>query len=168
MSIAESLIPEFNNEMKTTRSLLERVPEDKADWKPHQKSMSLGKLSIHLATLPSLAIRALNATEMDMNPPGGPAFVPPSFESLGRTLELFDKNEADVREALSNASDAELMTEWSLKNGGATIFAMPRVAVLRSIVMNHIIHHRGQLSVYLRLLDVPLPSIYGPSADTPM
>jgi uncharacterized damage-inducible protein DinB len=168
MAIAESLIPEFNNEMKTTRSLLERVPEDKADWKPHQKSMSLGKLSIHLATLPSLAIRALNGTEMDMNPPGGPAFVPPSFESLSRTLELFDKNEADVREALSNTSDAELMTEWALKNGGATIFAMPRVAVLRSIVMNHLIHHRGQLSVYLRLLDVPLPSIYGPSADTPM
>jgi uncharacterized damage-inducible protein DinB len=168
MAIAESLIPEFNHEMKTTRSLLERVPEDKADWQPHQKSMCLGKLSIHLATLPVLAITALNTPEMDMNPPGGPAFVPAKFESLGRTLELFDKNEADVREALANASDAELMTGWSLKNGGATIFTLPRVAVLRSMVMNHIIHHRGQLSVYLRLLDVPLPSIYGPSADTPM
>ena len=167
MAIAESLIPEFNNEMKTTRTLLERVPEEKADWKPHQKSMSLGKLTIHLATLPSLAVRALNATEMDMNPLGGPAFVPPTFESLGRTLEIFDKNETDVREALGNASDAELMIGWSLKNGGATIFTMPRVAVLRSIVMNHLIHHRGQMSVYLRLLDVPLPSIYGPSADTP-
>ena len=107
MAIAESLIPEFNNEMKTTRTLLERVPEDKADWQPHQKSMSLGKLSIHLATPPSLAIRTLSATEMDMNPPGGPAFVPPSFENLGKTLEIFDKNEADVREALSNASDDE-------------------------------------------------------------
>jgi uncharacterized damage-inducible protein DinB len=168
MAIAESLITEFNNEMKTTRTLLERVPEDKADWKPHQKSMSLGNLSIHLASLPSLAIRALSTTELDMNPPGGTAFVPPSFESLGRTLELFDKNESDVREALGNASDAELMIAWSLKNAGATIFTMPRVAVLRTIMMNHLIHHRGQLSVYLRLLDVPLPSIYGPSADTPM
>ena len=168
MAIAESLIPEFNNEMKTTRTLLERVPEDKADWQPHQKSMSLGKLSIHLATPPSLAIRTLSATEMDMNPPGGPAFVPPSFENLGKTLEIFDKNESDVREALSNASDAELMIGWSLKNGGATIFTMPRVAVIRTVVMNHLIHHRGQMSVYLRLLDVPLPSIYGPSADTPM
>ena len=168
MAIAESLIPEFDNEMKTTRTLLERVPEVKADWQPHQKSMSLGKLTIHLATIPAWTISTLNATEMDLNPPGGPGFVPPSFEGLGKTLEIFDKNESEVREALANASDAELMTGWSLKNSGATIFTLPRVAVLRSFVMSHLIHHRGQLSVYLRLLDVPLPSIYGPSADTPM
>lgn len=167
MSIAESLLPEFDHEMATTRTLLERVPDGKGDWKPHQKSMALGYLASHIATLPGWAVSTLQQTELDMNPPGGVKYVAvPEFNSTQDRLAAFDATVKGAHEAIAAAPDSDLGVMWSLKNGGETIFSLPRVAVLRSFIMNHIIHHRGQLSVYLRLLDVPLPSIYGPTADT--
>lgn len=165
MAIAQSLLPEFDHEMATTRSLLERVPEDRADWKPHPRSTGLGDLAAHLAQLPGMAVMVVGQDEVDMNPPGGPAFAPPGFTTTAALLETFDANVARARDAISGAADEAMGTSWSLKSGGHAIFTLPRVAVLRTFVMNHIIHHRGQLSVYLRLNEVPLPSIYGPTAD---
>lgn len=166
MSIAASMLPEFDHEMATTRALLERVPDADAAWKPHPKSSSLGVLAMHIAGLPGLGLQVLEGTEMDMNPPGGEPYTPPEFESTSALLEVFDSTVAAVRAALERSSDQDMMQVWTFKNGGETIIAMPRVAMLRTLLMNHIIHHRGQLSVYLRLRDVPLPSIYGPTADT--
>jgi uncharacterized damage-inducible protein DinB len=159
--IVDALLPEFDHEMTTTRKLLERVPDDKFEWQPHPKSMSLGRLSTHLATIPWWGEVTLNQTEIDV---GGNA-QGTQAASRKELLETFDKNVAKAREILVSKSDAEMMVAWSLKRGGQTIFSMPRVAVWRSFVVNHIIHHRGQLSVFLRLNDVPVPSIYGPSAD---
>lgn len=168
MAIKESILPEFDHEMATTRKLLERVPEQDAAWQPHAKSMTLGRLAIHLATLPAWGTMTMAQTEFDMNPLGGQPFQNPPFETTAGALAAFDENVARTRAAIAAASDQDFMVPWSLKNGGQTIFSMPRVAVLRSFVVNHVIHHRGQLSVYLRLRDVPIPSIYGPTADEPM
>jgi uncharacterized damage-inducible protein DinB len=168
MAIKESILPEFDHEMATTRRLLERIPEQDAGWQPHAKSMTLGKLGIHLATLPAWGVTTMNETELHMNPPGGAAFQMPTFETTAGALALFDENVANTRAAIAAASDADFMVPWTFKNAGHTVFTLPRVAVLRSFVVNHVIHHRGQLSVYLRLRDVPIPSIYGPTADEPM
>jgi uncharacterized damage-inducible protein DinB len=168
MTLAQMLVPEFDQEMRTTRSLLERFPEAERGWRPHPKSMTLGQLAAHVATIPVWGTTTLVQTEFDMSPPGGPSFKTPEIESTAGLLALFDENVAGARAALAKASDADLGVVWTLKNAGATIFAMPRAAVFRAFVMSHLIHHRGQLSVYLRLRDVPLPSIYGPTADTPM
>jgi uncharacterized damage-inducible protein DinB len=164
MSIAGSLLPELDHEVRTTRRLLEVVPEGQAGWRPHPKSFTMGELSLHIARVLSWAPLTVQRMEFDPNPPGG--FPKVTFESVPATLRLFDENAAEARTAISGASDAELLVPWSLKSAGATVFTMPRVAVLRSFVMNHLIHHRGQLSVYLRMRDVPLPSIYGPTADS--
>jgi uncharacterized damage-inducible protein DinB len=168
MSIAESLLPEFDRETGLTRQLLERVPNEKASWKPHPKSFSLGDLSLHIANLLTWAVSTMKQTEFDINPPGGPGFVPLKFESVGSTLKALDENVRTTRAVIAGATDGELMVMWTFKNGGKTVFSMPRIAVLRSFVMNHMIHHRGQLTVYLRELDVPLPQMYGPTADSPM
>src|SRR5437667_8329186 len=122
--------------------------------------MSLGELAIHIATLQGCATSTLKATEMDLSPPDGPGFVPPKFENSARSIETLDQNEVAIVQALKETSDEDFMTAWSLKKSGETLFTMPRAAVLRTFVMNHMIHHRGQLSVYLRLLDVPLPAMY--------
>ncbi|MGI8548137.1 MAG: DinB family protein [Gemmatimonadaceae bacterium] len=168
MPIAQTLLPEFDHEMATTRTLLERVPDGKGDWKPHERSMALGYLANHIATLPQYANTALEGTEMDMNPPGGKKYQMAEFNSVQERLAAFDTGVKRAREAIAATPDSDMHVMWSLKNGGETMLSLPRVAVLRSFMMNHLIHHRGQLSVYLRLLDVPLPSIYGPTADTPM
>ena len=166
MAIAESILPEFDHETATTRTLLERVPGDKAEWKPHVRSMSLGQLAMHIANLPQWAAIALERTQFDTNPPGESLAASPPYESAQAVLETYDRNVAAARALLARMSDGEFMVQWTLKNGGKTMYSMPRVAVFRSFVLNHAVHHRGQLSVYLRLLDVPLPSIYGPTADT--
>jgi len=167
MTLATSLLPELDNESATTRKLLETIPAAKAGWRPHPKSWSLGDLSVHIANLPSWMSITLAQTELDLAPPGGPVFTPPKFESPAATVRFFDANVAKARAALAAASDAELLVPWTLKNGGVAQFTLPRLAVLRSFVLNHLIHHRGQLTVYLRLCDVPLPSVYGPTADMP-
>ena len=166
MPIAESLLPEFDHETATTRTLLERVPEARAAFKPHAKSMSLGELAMHVSSLPRWAPITLRETQFDTNPPGGQPYAPPLFESTAKMLAAYDEGVQAARAMLASATDAELMVPWALKAGGKTVFTMPRVAVFRSFIMNHAIHHRGQLSVYLRMCDVPLPSIYGPTADT--
>jgi len=163
--ISAALLPEFDHEMATTRKTLERVPEDKFDWAPHQKSMKLGHLASHIAEMPSWGAVGLKQDSRDLAPVGGPAFEQFLGASRAQVLERFDKNVATARAAIAEAGDQEYMKPWSLLRSGQTLMTMPKVAVVRTFVMNHIIHHRGQLSVYLRLNDVPVPSIYGPSAD---
>ena len=163
MPLAQSLLPEFDHEMATTRTLLTCVPEAHADWKPHARSMSLGQLSSHLANVAYWGVITLQQHEFDL----GISPLSPAFESLGATLALFDARVATTRGLLVEAPDVALLVPWTLKKAGHTLFSMPRIAVFRSFVMNHMIHHRGQLSVYLRLQDVPLPAMYGPTADNP-
>lgn len=165
MGISESLLPEFDNEMANTRKTLERVPVDKFDWKPHAKSAAMGGLATHLSNIPTWAVYTIDQDSLDLAPGGKP--LPPTelAKSQAELLATFDTNAAKARAAIADASDAELFQPWSLMSNGNTILTMPKVAVLRSFVMNHLIHHRAQLGVYLRLNDIPVPSIYGPSAD---
>jgi len=165
MTLSEMLLPEFDQEMVYTRKTLERVPEDKFGWKPHEKSMEMGRLAIHLAELPSWAIFTINEDELDIAPVGAPPYQPPKVNSRKELLALFDKNAAATRPTIAGAADAHLLKPWTLLAAGKTIFTLPRFTVLRGTVMNHIVHHRAQLGVFLRLNDVPLPAIYGPSAD---
>jgi len=165
MSISQALLPEFDHEMANTRKSLERVPEDKFGWKPHEKSMPMGNLAVHLATLPGWTVQTLQQESLDLAPPDGEPFKLPEAKNTKEVVAMFDQNVADARAALAEATDEQLMKPWSLLMTGKTIFTLPRVAVLRGFVMNHSIHHRAQLGVYLRLNDVPVPSIYGPSAD---
>jgi uncharacterized damage-inducible protein DinB len=165
MALSDALLPEFDQEMAGTRKHLDRVPDDKFDWKPHAKSMTVRQLTTHLALFPSWMIDTLEKTSFDYAPVGGEPYTPPAVNSRQDLLEIFDRDVAKARAALQAASDAQLMETWTLLAGGKTIFAMPRIAVLRGMVMNHLIHHRAQLGVYLRLNDVPVPGIYGPSAD---
>lgn len=165
MTIAESMLIEFDQEFASTRKILARVPFEQPNWSPHPKSMPLGRLAAHLANIPNWVRFTVAEEELDMNPPGGPVFELPVVESTDDLVELFDLASRDAKAALEGVQDSAMMVKWSLKNGGHEIFRLPRVAVLRSFIMNHMIHHRGQLTVYLRLNDVPLPGTYGPSAD---
>lgn len=165
MKLSEMIMPEFDQEMANTRKTLERVPDDKFAWKPHEKSSSLGGLATHLANIPSWTSHTFDKDQLDIAPPGEPPFRLEEVKSRAQLLAAFDKNAAAARAAIVAADDARWLGSWSLLNGGNKILTMPRTAVMRSFVMNHLIHHRAQLGVYLRLLDVPVPSIYGPSAD---
>ncbi|MBI3047897.1 MAG: DinB family protein [Acidobacteria bacterium] len=164
MALVDALLPEFDHEMATTRTVLERVPDEKFDWKPHARSFSLGVLATHVAILPMWGTETLSRSEIDI---GANQQPPTALPSRKEVLATFDRHVADARAALAGKTDAELMAMWSLKRNGRTVFSMPKTTVLRSFVLNHLVHHRGQLTVYLRLLDVPVPSIYGPSADEP-
>jgi uncharacterized damage-inducible protein DinB len=161
MPLVDTLLPEFDHEMTVTRKLLERVPDDRFDWRPHPKSMTLGQLAQHVATIPMWGSMTMNVSELDL---GGSQAAPP-MKSRAELLTAFDKNVADTRAALTGRGDGEFTVPWTLKNSGQTIFSMPRAMVWRGFVVSHLIHHRGQLSVYLRMNDVPVPSMYGPSAD---
>src|SRR5262245_47811851 len=163
MTLVDALLPEFDNEMSKTRSVLERVPEERFDWQPHPKSFSLGALATHLATLPTWGTETLTRSEIDVGTQQAPVALP----SRNELLAAFDRNVAASREALAGRTDAELMGMWSLKRNGKTVFSMPKTTVLRTFVLSHVIHHRAQLTVYLRLLEISVPSIYGPSADEP-
>ena len=165
MSIRDGLLPEFDNEMATTRKLLEIVPEQHHDWLPHPKSYTLGRLAAHIAFLPAWMLSTMEDTELDLA--DAAKWTPPEYSTTKSNVAYFDSNVTKARDVVSKASDADFMVGWTLKTGAITHFTLPRIAVVRSFVMNHIIHHRGQLSVYLRLKDVPLPMIYGPTADTP-
>ena len=161
MSIKDGLLADFDHEMGTTRKLLDRLPDGKFSWKPHEKSMSLGGLATHLANIPYWGDVILNHSSIDLST------MPPNLEektSRAAVLADFDDKVRKTRVFLDR-TDAELVSPWTLERGGQEIFTAPRVAAFRSFVLHHIIHHRGQLSVYLRLNDVPVPAIYGPSAD---
>ncbi|HEY4648692.1 MAG TPA: DinB family protein [Gemmatimonadales bacterium] len=166
MSLTDSLLPEFDREMASTRSLLERVPEDDARWRPHPKSSTLGDLAVHITRLPLWGRYVFAQTELDLGLPENASIARAEFSTTAELLERFDRHVAEGHAALAKASDGDMGAVWSLKNAGAVVLAMPRSMVFRSFVMSHLIHHRGQLSVYLRLRDVPLPSLYGPTADT--
>jgi uncharacterized damage-inducible protein DinB len=168
MSIADHLLLEFDHEMASTRTLLERLPEAQGAWKPHPKSFSLGDLATHIARIPGYCTFIARGTELDMNPPGGPPMEKLSFTTTAALLNLFDDNVRAGRAALAGVADADMMVTWTLKLAEREVFSMPRIGVFRTMVLSHLIHHRGQLTVYARMNNVPLPAIYGPSADTPI
>jgi uncharacterized damage-inducible protein DinB len=161
MAIKDGLLAEFDHEMGTTRKLLDRLPDEKLTWKPHEKSMSLGGLATHLSNLPVWGDAILNNAFFDL------AGAPPNLEAKTSRAAILSHFDAVVRgtRAFLDKSDAELAAPWSLKRGGHEMFSMPRSAAFRTFVLYHSVHHRGQLSVYLRLNGVPIPAIYGPSAD---
>jgi uncharacterized damage-inducible protein DinB len=165
MAIRDGLLPEFDHEMANTRKTLERVPEDKLSFKPHPKSMSMGQLAGHVAEIPTWGALTIEKDSFDVSPVGGESYKPFVMTSRKELLEKFDKNIAAARAAIAGASDEHLMKTWTLLAGGKTVFAQPRIGVVRGMVFSHMIHHRAQLGVYLRLNDVPVPAIYGPSAD---
>ena len=163
MPLADALLPEFDHETGVTRRLLERVPDGQFAWSPHQKSMTLGKLATHVAEVLTWLPETVHKTEINWDTTA--PYVPKSFDTREGVLAFFDQSREAARSALAGASDAELMQPWTFKKDGQVVFSQPKIGVIRGMVMNHMIHHRAQLSVYLRLLDVPVPSIYGPSAD---
>jgi uncharacterized damage-inducible protein DinB len=165
MSIAQSILPEFDHEMANTRKTLERVPDDKLDWQAHPKSRTIGWNANHLAEIPGWVEGTLTQDSWDVAPAGGAPYESPKLTSRKQILELFDKNVAAARKALAAVSDEALMKSWSLLAGGKPVFTLPRIGVIRGFVISHTIHHRAILCVYLRLNDIPVPSLYGPSGD---
>lgn len=161
MSLNQALLAEFENEMQTTRKCLANVPTEKLDWTPHQKSMSMGRLASHIADMVGWTSEIIAEDVMDITPGDGP----PPAASTAELLEKFDKNLASAVAAIAGASDQASFVDWTFKIAGKPLMTLPRIASVRGFVLSHIIHHRGQLSVYLRLNDIPVPSIYGPSAD---
>ncbi len=165
MSISASLLPEFDQETAGTRQTLERFPEDKLDWSPHEKSMTMASLATHITNMLGWGTITLAQADFDFQPLGSEPYHEKPIESRAELLEKFDTNTAAFRAALAAASDEALMANWSLLSGGKVVFTMPRIAVLRGMLFNHIIHHRAQLCVYYRMNDIPVPALYGPSAD---
>jgi uncharacterized damage-inducible protein DinB len=161
MPISQALLPEFDYEMATTRKMIERFPEDKVEWRPHDTCMTLGRLAGHMSELAGWVVPTVNQDQLVLDP----SYAPNVMKSRAETLKQFDENVKASRAAIAGASDETLMKPWSLVAGGKTVMTMPKVAVLRSFVMNHMIHHRGQLAAFYRIAGVPIPSIYGPSKD---
>jgi uncharacterized damage-inducible protein DinB len=165
MTYSEMILPEFDREMASTRKVLERVPEDRLGWQPHAKSHTIGWNANHLADLPGWAVGTLKASSLDVAPPGGEPYRSPTLATRREILDLFDRNVAEARAALAAAKDEAMAQPWSLLRGGEAIFTLPKATVIRNFVLNHIIHHRAILCVYLRLNDIPVPGMYGPSGD---
>lgn len=165
MGIATSFLPEFDAEVATTRRVLERVPCDRLEWRPHAKSFSMHQLAGHVSQLPGWLSITIDGDSFDAGAAEGREKF--SFSTTGELLAHFDANIAAARAALESATDERMLGPWSLIVNGTPVFTLPRVAVVRSFVMNHLIHHRAQLALYLRLNGIPVPSIYGPSADDP-
>jgi uncharacterized damage-inducible protein DinB len=163
-NLAAALIGELQHEAATTRKVLERIPAEKFDYKPHEKSMTMGRLASHVAEMTSWVTETTTKSELDFSTMDYKPFEPQTTEEL---VAFFDKLVTDAIEALKNTSDEAMMENWTLRNGETVYFTMPRIQTLRGMVFNHIVHHRGQLSVYMRLNDIPVPGLYGPSADEP-
>jgi uncharacterized damage-inducible protein DinB len=160
MKLNESLLTELGMEASTTRKMLERIPEPSLGWKPHEKSRTLGELGGHIARIPAFFIASLHQSAFDRT-----TYEPGDAGSPAAIVAEFDRNIADARQVLQRLSENDMMSAWRYLVGGAVIFELPRIAVIRGMGINHLIHHRGQLSVYLRLLNVALPPVYGPTAD---
>ncbi len=165
MSKAQAMLEQFKQEAAGTRKALERIPFDKAEWAPHEKSMTLGRLAAHITEMHAWGASILTSDEFDMAPPDGEPFKSPVYESTDDLLAGFDEGVSAVEAALPDVTDEQWMEHWSLKSGGEEILGGPRGPLFGNLVINHVIHHRGQLSVYLRLCYVPVPGMYGPSAD---
>jgi uncharacterized damage-inducible protein DinB len=165
MTYAETLLPEFEAEMANTRKVLERVPDDKLDWQPHPKSHTIGWNANHVADLVNWLVETLTRPSLDIAPVGAPPYEFPKLASRREILDLFDRNVAAARKAITEIKDEDMDSAWTLSQAGKPFFTMPRSAVVRRIVLNHLIHHRAILCVYLRLNDIPVPGMYGPSGD---
>ncbi len=165
MNMADPILAEMSHEMATTRKLLERVPQGKLGWKPHEKSMSLGRLATHIAEIPGWVSGIVDGEGFDV---GTSSYTPQTLTTVAELLQMFDRNTRLAAEAVKRQTNDRLLAQWRLTNKGQVIMELPRVGVIRTLLLNHLIHHRGQLSVYLRLQNVPLPKIYGPTADEPM
>jgi uncharacterized damage-inducible protein DinB len=161
MAIKDGMLQELEQEAQTTRRVLERVPEDQLGWRPHEKARTLGELAMHVALVPGAVAELIGSS----SPAQVPVFADPVPNSASELIPALDESIAKAKKVLGSMDDAVLMAPWRMMQGDRELFAVPRVALLRSIMLNHWYHHRGQLSVYLRELDVPIPSIYGPSAD---
>jgi len=165
MNLIDPVLAELAHESATTRRLLDRVPERHLAWKPHEKSMTLGRLATHIAEIPGWVGSIVEKDEFDI---GAGGYVPPTIDRVPEIVAMFDRSVAAATETLKRQSNDRLLAKWQLKKKGQLVVEMPRMGMIRTLLMNHLIHHRGQLSVYLRLQNVPLPSIYGPTADEPM
>jgi uncharacterized damage-inducible protein DinB len=165
MTYAETILPEFDHEMANTRKVLERLPDDKFDWKPHPKSHTIGWNANHITDLPNWLVVTLTKPSLDIAPVGGPPYQLPQLATRREILDLFDRNVAAARQAIVAVKDEDASKMWSLERAGKPIFTMPRAAVVRGFVLSHLIHHRAHLCVYLRLNDIPVPGMYGPSGD---
>ena len=166
MSYADTILPEFNEEMANTRKVLERIPDDKLDWTCHPKSRTIGWNANHLAEIPSWVPGTLSGTSWDFAPPGGERYQMPALTTRKEILALFDRNVADARAAIAAVrDDADMDVPWTLLEGGREIATMPRSVVIRNLIISHMIHHRAHLLVYLRLNEIPVPGLYGPSGD---
>jgi uncharacterized damage-inducible protein DinB len=165
MSYAETTLPEFDQEMASTRKVLERIPDDKLDWRAHPKCNTIGWNANHLAEIPSWVPLTLTQDELEIAPVGGEPYQSPKLKSRDEILALFDRNVAAARKAIAAVKDEELPKMWSLTRAGKPMFTMPKSAVMRSFVLSHTIHHRAHLCVYLRLNNIPVPGMYGPSGD---
>ena len=166
MPLIDALLPEFDREMGLTRRLLDRVPDGQFDWKPHPTSVTLGRLAEHLAEMPLWAAMTMTQNTLEMTTRRPPDYQRPATRDA--VLAMFDANLKNGRGNLAGKTDGEFMAPWTLTAGGKEVFTMPKVAVMRNFVLNHMVHHRGQFSVYLRMLGVKIPSIYGPSGDEQM
>jgi uncharacterized damage-inducible protein DinB len=165
MSYAETLLPEFDREMASTRKVLERIPDDKLDWQAHPRSHTIGWNASHVADLVNWLVAVLKQPSFDVSPVGGKPYELPKPKNRQEILELFDRNVAAARKAITEVKDEDVGSPWTLSQGGNPIFTMPRSAVVRGVVLNHLIHHRAHLCVYLRLNNIPVPGMYGPSGD---
>jgi uncharacterized damage-inducible protein DinB len=165
MTYAEMILPEFDQEMANTRKVLERIPDEKWDWKAHPKSHTIGWNANHVADLPHWLVITMASPSLDLAPAGGEPYQSPKLKSRAEVLELFDRNVAAGRKVIEGMKDEEMAQPWTLLRGGVPIFTIPRSAVVRNFVLNHIMHHRANLCVYLRLNDIPVPGLYGPSGD---
>jgi uncharacterized damage-inducible protein DinB len=165
MTYAETILPEFDREMAGTRQVLERIPDDKLDWRAHPKSNTIGWNANHVANLLDWLVLTLTKPSLDVAPVGGEPYRFPRLTTTREILDLFDRNVAAAREAITAAQDEEMDHPWTLSSAGKPIFTMPRAAVIRGVVLNHLIHHRAHLCVYLRLNEIPVPGLYGPSGD---
>jgi len=166
MTIADLLVPELDSELAVTRTVLERVPDDRAEWKPHPRAFPMAHLAQLVARMPTWVRMTMARTELDLAPKGGSGFAGYSIEPTATLVAELDRNAADAREVLANATDADFGVPWTLKRAGEPVLTKTRYEILRWMVLNHLVHHRAQLGLYLRMVDAAVPEMYGPTADT--